>query len=111
MRRAPTLAEQMLWQELRANRLGVRFRAQYVVGPYIPDFVCLHLRLIVEVDGGVHHTPNARRHDAQRTLDLEGLGYTVIRFDNQQVFDDVDAVAEAIRGHVTELSRGQTPSS
>ena len=101
MRRRKTLAEEMLWQELRANQLQVRFRAQFPIGRCIVDFVCLERRLVVEVDGGVHETPEAAAADAARTTELTNLGYRVIRFTNHQVYVDiwevVADITEALR--------------
>ena len=51
MRNMPTEAEVQLWQELRDKKLGLRFRRQFVIGQYIADFVCLPLKLVIEVDG------------------------------------------------------------
>ena len=103
MRQQPTLAEYMLWGELRATRLGVRFRAQHVIGPYIVDFACLSEGLVVEVDGSVHDYPEAIAYDQHRTSDLEHYGFRVLRFRNEEVYEDVDAVAARIAEVLTDL--------
>ena len=82
MRAQPTDAERALWRELRATRLGVRFRRQHVVVGYIADFYCASAKLVVEVDGGVHEATRAR--DDERTRALEALGVYVVRFTNEQ---------------------------
>ena len=104
MRAEPTHAEHMLWQELRATKLGVRFDRQKVIGPYIVDFLASAILLVVEVDGGVHDLPERIAYDAQRTSDLTLIGYRVLRFRNEEVYEDADAVAAAIREVVVELS-------
>jgi very-short-patch-repair endonuclease len=66
------------------------------VGPYIADFACIASRLIVEVDGATHSTPEELAHDARRTRYLEDLGWTVIRVSNSDVYENMDGVWRAI---------------
>ena len=95
-RRAPTEAERRLWALLRAHRLAAfKFRRQQPIGPYIADFVCQAHRLIVEVDGA-QHADSA--HDAARTAWLEGRGYRVMRFWNNDVLGRPGVVAASIYG-------------
>ena len=95
LRRNMTDAERKLWQYLRGNQLGVKFRRQHPFENYILDFVCLPLGLVIEVDGGQHM--EQAEHDAKRTAMLEGAGFRVFRFWNNQVLNELDAVLEAIR--------------
>jgi very-short-patch-repair endonuclease len=74
---------------------GVKFRFQSPVGPYVADFLCVEARLIVELDGGQHGRQIEK--DAQRTLELEAAGYTVIRFWNNEVLANTEGVLETIR--------------
>ena len=97
MKACPTQAEFLLWQELRATQLGVRFDRQVVIGPYIVDFACRPLLLIVEVDGDIHDLPAHVAYDAERTSDLELVGYRVLRFRNEAVEADAGAVAGLIK--------------
>jgi very-short-patch-repair endonuclease len=94
MRIAPTSSEQVLWQAIRGQRLGVAFRRQVVVGPYIVDFLAPRLRLIVEVDGGYHAA--RRQADARRERWLVGAGYRVFRIDAQMPLRDLPTVLELI---------------
>ncbi len=103
MRKEKTHAEQMLWQELRANQLGVRFRSQVVIGKYITDFACLHEKLIIEVDGEVHHSSEAVEADKQRTAELEFLGFRVVRFSNDRVYTDIWSVVAKIQSYLPEV--------
>ena len=73
--------EHAAWDELRKRRLGVRFRRQVPIGPYIADFACLAKKLVVEIDGSVHDFQD----DTRRTAFLEGRGFTVLRFSNDEV--------------------------
>ena len=97
MRTHPTPAEEALWQVLRADGLGVRFRRQFVIGRFIVDFACRTRMLIVEVDGGIHDDAEAQEADALRTAGLEEVGYTVIRFRNREVLEDRNGVVAAIK--------------
>jgi leucyl-tRNA synthetase len=90
-----TEAEAVLWKYLKANNLGVKFRRQHIIGQFIPDFVCLNNKLIVEVDGKIHL--QQQEQDAARTEALNSMGYTVLRFDNEEILADVDAVVEKIK--------------
>jgi very-short-patch-repair endonuclease len=93
LRRAATDAERALWRELRDRRLaGWKFRRQHPIDAYIADFVCLEVKLIIEVDGGQHFEPPNASADAARTERLERLGFTVLRFDNRQVLTQRSAV-------------------
>jgi 2-isopropylmalate synthase len=83
MRGAPTDSELRLWRLLRERRLnGFKFRRQVPVGPYIVDFLCVGAKLIVEADGSQHAES---RHDKARDAYLEGQGWKVLRFWNNEV--------------------------
>ena len=89
-----TDAEQRLWYRLRAHRfLDLKFKRQAPIGPYVVDFVCLEYRLIVEVDGG-QHADNVK--DRRRDEWLRSEGYRVLRYWNNDVLKQTDAVVRAI---------------
>jgi very-short-patch-repair endonuclease len=97
MRRVMTDAELKLWNELRAHRLvGLGFRRQMPIAGYIVDFACSEGKLIVEVDGLQHGEEAALRHDNERTMRLEALGWTVLRVWNYDVLTNIDGVCDAI---------------
>ena len=96
LRRDMTDAERVLWFRLRAGRLGVHFRRQAPIGPYIADFVAFERRLVVEVDGGQHAEPGQAVHDRQRTAFLVGEGFRVLRFWNNAVLGNLEGVLETI---------------
>ncbi len=105
LRQSPTDAEERLWYWLRRRHLGGwRFRRQALIGSFIVDFVCLAARLIVEVDGS-QHADNAG--DLARTRWIEGEGYRVIRFWNDDVLTATETVVEVIRDAVS--GRGPPP--
>ena len=95
LRKQQTRVEARLWAALRDRRLGGwKWRRQVPLGPFIADFVCAELMLIVELDGGQHF--EAAPYDARRTGYLEGLGYRVLRFWNAVLIEDSDAVCDTI---------------
>lgn len=98
MRIAATESEAILWVHLRRGQLGVRFRRQVILGPFIVDFLAPSVRLIVEVDGGVH----LAQQDADKRRDeaLTELGYRVVRVSVDGVVTNVDAVVQFLRGHL-----------
>jgi very-short-patch-repair endonuclease len=105
MRREPTPAEQTLWAQLRRfRRDGLTFRRQHPLGRFVVDFYCPSVRLVVEVDGGVHDGQEER--DAERTQLLEAMGCSVLRFTNRQVLEDAAAVAQTIRGWIDSAGDG-----
>ncbi len=85
MRSEPTEAESNLWEMLRGNKTGYKFRRQHQIDKFIPDFVCLEKKLIVEVDGENHSSDEQIELDKARTNILEELGYRIIRFSNEDV--------------------------
>jgi very-short-patch-repair endonuclease len=100
LRRNQTDAERRLWRHLRSRRLlGLRFRRQHPIGPYFADFACLELRLVIELDGGQHADPRGLERDRVRTAALEERGYEVIRFWNNDVLRDTQAVLATIARH------------
>ena len=98
-----TDAERELWQHLRKSALGVKFRRQHCVGDYIADFICLDKHLIIEVDGGYHYTEEQQREDNIRTDSLNRLGFYVLRFTNDMVFNDIYYVLDRIKELLTKL--------
>lgn len=97
MRKNPTPAEAILWARLRKRQVnGFQFRRQHPIVRFIVDFYCAEAKLVVEVDGSVHDEPGHDEYDANRQQLLDELGLRVLRFSNAQVFNDTDAVLDAI---------------
>ena len=95
LRKNQAPAEKLIWDGVRNRRCGgYKFRRQVPIERYVVDFLCIAKKLIVEIDGLSHE--GREQYDAMRTQHLERLGYHVIRFSNADVYDDVDAVIEAI---------------
>ncbi len=94
MRGQPTRGEEWLWRRLSGSKTGFAFRRQLVIGPYIVDFACTKVRLVVEVDGEYH--VGRERHDARRERRLQELGWSVLRVADHSVIQDLDTVVERI---------------
>jgi len=110
LRSNPTEAEQHLWAALRRRQLdGLRFRRQVPLGRYIVDFSCYDARVVVELDGGQH--AESREDDAARTQWLEDRGFRVLRFWNNEIFENLEGVLEVVRSAAstppTEISKGR----
>lgn len=100
LRQKSGLAEQRVWALLRSGRIdGHKFRRQHPISRYVADFACDHLRLVVEIDGGVHDQDDVVARDHLRQTELEALGWTVLRFTNTQVLSEPELIAAAIRAH------------
>ena len=103
LRKNMTPAEQQLWKHLRGKQLGgYRFRRQQPLGAYILDFICVESKLVIEIDGGQHATQIP--YDEARTQYLQNLGFTVIRFWNNEVLQQTEAVLTAILHKLEELN-------
>ena len=103
LRSHQTDAEQRLWYHLRAHRFnGLKFKRQKPIGPYIVDFVCHAPCLVIELDGGQH--VDQTTYDRKRDTYLQAQGFAVLRFWNNQALTETDAVLDAIRLKVLELS-------
>jgi len=96
LRQHQTDAEKLLWTRLRNKQIGVKFRRQQLLGPYIVDFVSFDKMLIIEINGGQHNKPSAMIKDAERTIWLQKNGYRVIRFWSNEVLANIEGVLTRI---------------
>ena len=97
MRANSTSAEDVLWQKLRARRLGgIKFIRQSPIATYFVDFLCREAKLIVEVDGGTHSADDELEADKVRTHELNQLGFQIMRVSNAEVFENIDGVCETL---------------
>lgn len=97
LRKSLTPAEAYLWKQIQNKKLaGRKFRRQHSIDKYIVDFYCAEEALIIELDGEVHMNPTAQDYDEKRTTYLEKLGFTIIRFENRMVFENLSSVLQEI---------------
>lgn len=105
LRRNKTEAEDIIWQCLRNRKiLNFKFRRQHPVHKYIADFYCHEAKLIIEIDGGIHHNTKNQEYDTNRSNELKEIGITVIRFKNEEVNGNLDEVLNMIKGYLQNLN-------
>ena len=98
LRRSSTPAEKALWKMLQRSQLeGRKFRRQHSVDGYVLDFYCPAEKLAIEVDGAQHYTTIGLGNDQERTAFLNNLNIRVLRFENKEVFENINAVIESIK--------------
>ena len=102
-----TQAEQILWEQLKTKKLDVKFRRQHIIDEFIVDFVALSKKLIIEVDGKYHNTKEQKEADELRTQILNEFGYKVLRFTNEEVIGNIDAVLDKIMRQLESLPLGE----
>ena len=98
LRRNMTEAEEKLWQKLKdRNIFEARWKRQHPIDIFIADFYCHRYKIIVEVDGEIHMDSDVAQRDDGRTYELENMGITILRFTNKEIFENIEAVTEAIK--------------
>jgi len=98
LRNNATAPEALLWMKLKCKQVdGLKFRRQFGVGPYVLDFYCPELRLGIELDGEIHNRFDTERHDDIRTAFLRENRITILRYKNEVVYQNADAIIEDIR--------------
>lgn len=100
LRRNSTDAEIIIWNCVRNNKLGIKFRRQFSIGGYIADFCCPEKRLIIELDGSQHYYEDGLEYDKIRDTYLKSLDYTVLRFSNNDVIKSLDGVIMKIQEYL-----------
>ncbi|MEE8621680.1 MAG: endonuclease domain-containing protein [Syntrophobacteria bacterium] len=109
LRRNMTDAERLLWRSLRDRQMGGwKFRRQHPIRPFIVDFVCVERKLIIEVDGGQH--ASKVQEDASRSGYLRNKGYRILRFWNNQVLKETEAVLDMILAALDDDTPSPRPS-
>lgn len=107
LRKKPTRAEKVLWQKLRNRKLGgLKFVRQHPIGRYVTDFYCHELGLVVELEGSIHENLDQRSYDADRFEEFENRGLKILRFKNEMIRENIEAVLERILA-VKEKSRDE----
>ena len=104
LRKNATSAERNLWRAINAKQIeGFRFRRQVPLLGFIVDFICTEVRLVIEIDGATHSTDEEVMRDARRDAALRAEGNSVLRFRNEQIYENLDGVLETIRLKLLEL--------
>ena len=106
LRKTMPPAEVILWQRIRTQQLGYKFRRQYSVGSYVIDFYCAQEKLAIELDGESHYVEGASERDKQRQEFIEKFGIRFLRFTYVDIYENIDGVLHVI---VEELISGSPP--
>ena len=105
LRNEMTEAEILIWEKLRSNRFhGYKFRRQHPISIYVADFYCHQFNLIIEVDGEYHKDTNQLNRDEERTKNLNFQGMKILRFTNDEIKNDINAVLKKIKEYINDIS-------
>ena len=108
-RKNPTEAESVLWEALKSKGIGAKFRRQHIIADFIVDFFCNEANLVIELDGGYHNMPAQMKSDVERTAALKAMGYTELRFKNEEVISNIDTVLKTIKTFTKSFPSGENP--
>ena len=103
LRARMTLAEEILWNVIKINEWHLKFRRQHPISNYIADFYCHHVKLVIELDGGYHENKEVKIYDVARENSIREFGITVLRFKNEEVFNEIESVLKKIGSVIYEL--------
>ncbi len=107
LRKNMTHEEKLLWGYLANNQLEFKFRRQHPIWMYIADFYCHELKLVIEIDGGIHNRKDVKENDTIRENDLIDFGIKVIRFTNDEIKQAIDKVLANIKSIISEIKNTQ----
>jgi very-short-patch-repair endonuclease len=110
LRNDPTMAERVMWKYIRNSQLGYKFRRQQSIGQYIVDFYCPDLNMIIELDGWVHGDDAQKEKDIIRQKFLEQNGFVLLRYRNEEMKYDKEAVIQDVKNKCDALSTTPNPS-
>jgi imidazole glycerol-phosphate synthase subunit HisF len=98
LRKDQTSAEKIIWQRLRRRQIGgLRFRRQHPINSFIADFYCHEAKIVIEIDGGIHDDQEQKQKDIARQEIITDFGIKVLRFKNEEIFNDIDSVIKTIQ--------------
>ena len=104
LRNKLTPSEQVFWLRLKEQFPKYKFRRQHPISIYVADFYCHKLNLVIEIDGSIHDSEEAKSNDKRRQQDLEDLNLKVIRFTNHQVKNEIESIFEMISSTINKLT-------
>ena len=101
LRKNATIQERRLWNLLKNRQFhNLKFKRQQPIGDYIVDFICKEAKIIIEIDGGQHNEPENIEYDKTRNKYLNNLGYKVIRFWNNEIYENIEGVVLRLREEI-----------
>lgn len=105
LRRDMTITERMVWEKISNKQLGVRIRRQHPIWKFIADFYCHELKLVIEIDGGIHLRSENKEYDISRDIVLKEFQLEILRFTNDEVMKDINLVIEKIKSTIEKLKQ------
>ncbi len=111
LRNNPTFSENLLWNYIKGNEFGIKFRRQHPASRYVLDFYAHRIKLAIEIDGGIHSTEDVKKNDLERQNRLESLGIQFLRFSTKEVEKEPDKVLDKIKLKIKELLKEKTVRS
>jgi len=105
LRKEMTDSEKIIWERVCKNQLGIRIRRQHPIWKFIADFYCHELKLVIEIDGGIHIKKENREYDISREITLKDFGLKIIRFTNEQAVNETDWVVNEIKSKIELLKK------
>jgi len=110
LRKRMTKAEEVLWEALRKKRfMGLKFRRQHPIERFIVDFYCHKYKLVIELDGSIHHLPEVAENDKNREEELRDLGLNIIRFTNNKVIEKTQTVLKELQIFIDTIGKNHPP--
>lgn len=106
LRQNMTEAKSILWEKVRAKRLGIKVKRQYGIGPYVLDCYIPKINLAIEVDGKIHLKPEVKEKDLNRGAFLNRNGIEVVRFKNENILNDIEKVLKKLE-HQIEMNQNK----
>jgi len=105
LRKKQVKPEAILWEKIRNNKiLGYKFRRQHPIGRYIADFYCDKLKLVIELDGGIHKKGEVKKYDKIRQQEIESREVYVLRFNNEDIYNDLENVILVLKKQIGKIS-------
>ena len=108
LRRDMTATEKIIWDRVCKNQLGVRIRRQHPVWKFIADFYCHEVKLVIEIDGGIHLHPESKEYDISRDIILKEFQIEILRLSDKEVTNEPDLVIEKIKSTIETLKQKST---
>ena len=105
LRRDMTVPEKIIWDRVCKNQLGVRIRRQHPVWKFIADFYCHEIKLVIEIDGGIHLHSENKEYDISRDIIFKEFKIEILRFTNAEVINEPDLVIEKIKRTIEALKQ------
>ena len=100
-----TETEKMIWEKVSNKQLGVRIRRQHPIWKFIADFYCHEVKLVIEIDGGIHLRAENKEYDISRDIILKEFQIEILRFTNDEVMKDTSLVIEKIKSTIEKLKQ------